>query len=64
MKIQCKTSDWFGVEHVSYHVDLYRHINMETLCKLYPQLFNPEIWLSATPPKPVMPKKRKLIKHK
>lgn len=38
-------SGWFGVEHISenHHVDWFRFVNMETLCKMYPKLFRPEI---------------------
>lgn len=57
-------SGWFGVEHISenHHVDWFRFVNMETLCKMYPQLFRPEIWLSENPPKIGLPKK-KLVKR-
>ena len=32
-------SGWFGLEHHReiHTVDFYRHIGMETLCKLYPE---------------------------
>ena len=45
-------SGWFGLEHHReiHTVDFYRHIGMETLCKLYPEIFKPEIWLSENPP--------------
>ncbi len=67
MKINNKevsTSDWFGVQHHREidTIDFYRHIGMETLCALYPDLFKPEIWLSENPPKIRQPKK-KLVKR-
>ena len=37
-------------------------IGMETLCKLYPEIFKPEIWLSENPPQIKQPKK-KLVKR-
>lgn len=57
-------SGWFGLEHHReiHTVDFYRHIGMETLCALYPDLFKPEIWLSENPPKITKPKK-KLVKR-
>ena len=57
-------SGWFGlVHHREIHtVDFYRHIGMETLCKLYPEIFKPEIWLSENPPQIKQPKK-KLVKR-
>ena len=67
MKINDKEvldSGWFGVEHISenHHVDWFRFVNMETLCKMYPKLFRPEIWLSENPPQIKQPKK-KLVKR-
>lgn len=55
-------SDWFGVEHVEHTVDFYRFFGMETLCKLYPELFPPKVWLSKDAPKIGQPKK-KLVKR-
>ena len=57
-------SGWFGLEHHReiHTVDFYRHIGMETLCKLYPEIFKPEIWLSENPPQIKQPKK-KLVKR-
>lgn len=57
-------SGWFGVEHISenHHIDWFRLFNMEALCKMYPELFRPEIWLSENPPKIGQPKK-KLVKR-
>ena len=37
-------------------------VGMETLCKLYPEIFKPEIWLSENPPQIKQPKK-KLVKR-
>lgn len=67
MKINDKevlTSGWFGVEHISenHHIDWFRFFNMETLCKMYPELFRSEIWLSDNPPQIKQPKK-KLVKR-
>ena len=58
------TTEWFGVQHHREidTVDFYRYVNMETLCKLYPNVFRPEIWLSENPPKIGQPKK-KLVKR-
>ena len=58
------TSGWFGLEHHReiHTIDFYRHIGMETLCKLYPDLFKPEIWLSENPPEISKPKK--LVKRR
>lgn len=63
MKINNKEvigSGWFGVEHISENrqTDWFRFFNMETLCKMYPDLFKPEIWLSENPPKIGQPKKK------
>ena len=35
-------SGWFGLEHHReiHTVDFYRHIGMETLCKLYPEIIS------------------------
>ena len=62
---EISTSGWFGLEHHKeiHTVDFYRHIGMDTLCALYPDLFKPEIWLCDNPPKIENPKK-KLIKKK
>lgn len=59
------TSGWFGFEHHKeiHTIDYYRHFGMETLCKLYPELFPPEIWLSENPPKIGLPKKKQLVKR-
>lgn len=67
MKINDKKvsdSDWFGVEHIQevHTVDFIRFFGMETLCKLYPELFPPKVWLSKDAPKIGQPKK-KLVKR-
>lgn len=50
-------SGWFGIEHHKevHTIDYYRHFGMETLCKLYPNLFPPKVWLA---PKITKPKRR------
>ena len=38
-------SEWFGVEHyhILHEMDLFRHVNMERLKMLYPDIFrNPK----------------------
>ena len=61
---EVSTSGWFGLEHHKeiHTIDFYRHIGIETLCSLYPEIFKPEIWLSKNPPKIGLPKK-KLVKR-
>lgn len=53
-------SGWFGIEHHKevHTIDYYRHFGMETLCKLYPELFPPKVWLSKDAPKITKPKKK------
>ena len=51
-------SGWFGLQH---HREIHT-VGMETLCKLYPEIFKPEIWLSENPPQIKQPKK-KLVKR-
>lgn len=60
------TSGWYGMEHHKeiHTIDFYRFINMETLCMLHPELFNPEVWLSDNPPRISKPKKKPLVKRK
>ena len=59
-------SGWYGMEHHKeiHTIDFYRFINMETLCRLHPDIFKPEIWLSDNPPKITKPKKTALAKRK
>lgn len=63
---EVSTSGWYGMEHHKeiHTIDFYRFINMETLCRLHPELFKPEVWLSDNPPKITKPKKAKLVKRK
>lgn len=71
MKVQLNgknvtASNWFGIHHITEHdtIEWFRFINMEELCKAYPDLFKPEIWLSDNPPQITKPKKTKLVKRK
>lgn len=61
---EVSTIGWFGLEHHRETTDLYRYIDMETLCALYPEIFKPEIWLSGNPPKIGLPEKSKLVKRR
>ena len=62
---EVNTTEWYGIEHHREidTIDFYRHFGIETLCKLYPYLFKPEIWLSENPPKITKPKKTALAKR-
>ncbi|OUN97453.1 hypothetical protein B5F93_06770 [Odoribacter splanchnicus] len=40
-KGKTSNSEWFGVEHypILHEMDLFRHVNMERLKMLYPDIF-------------------------
>ena len=40
-KGKTSNSEWFGVEHyrIFHEMDLFRHVNMERLKMLYPDIF-------------------------